>query len=453
VSAVADAVADAEADRDIAPDARTDPSLARQMREAWRRGDWEGLGAVAADALSTHPERPRLLALRAAARLALGQHDGAREDAVGAQRAGCDAVLLRCALVASVHDTLARAAAASPTQRPRALHHFREALMPAGSHPNRARWVETRVRHRLAACGLAKDADAVLTASAAPGEPPPWKPLQDALQQAQATWSTQVKALGDQVAGLQRVLDNTVRQELTNAVAQVEAHANLQSYLAGQPLVPRLHGWPISPDFAMLMVDMIEANAPDAVIEFGSGASTVLIAHALQRVGARDGVTPLHLSFDHLPLYCEQTAGMLRAAGLRDAVRLCLAPLVPMPLHGGESRPCYSGGEALDALARDLDARLGRPPRLLIVVDGPPGTTGPKARYPVLELVHRSIPHFDGHVLLDDYARADERAVAADWCAYLGAHGIDHHLREVPLEKSACVITVAGSHASAKVPA
>jgi hypothetical protein len=428
----------------------TEAHRALQLRECWRRGDWSTLDQVPDGELELHPDRARLLVLRAAARLALGQRLPTRRDADAARRAGCDPVLLRRALVASVHNSLARAAAANPSLRGRAAHHFRESLAPAGAHPLHARWVEARIHQQLSDAQLPTDAAAVAAASVAVPDagPAPWKPLQDALQHAQTTATAQIRALGDQVSSLQRGLDSTVRKEIANAVAQVEAHANLQSYLSGQPTVPRLHGWPVSPDFGMLMVDLIESNDYDAVIEFGSGASTVLIAHALKRLNARRPVPVQQLSFDHLPQYFEQTAGMLAGVGLDNGVRLCLAPLAPLALANGDARPCYTGTAALDALARDLTVPGGRAPRLLIVVDGPPGTTGPKARYPVLELVHRSFPQFSGQVLLDDYARPDERAVAADWCAYLAAHRIDHHLREYELEKAACVITLVAGRAT-----
>lgn len=424
------------------------------LREAWRIGDWAALDAIDDTALAGHPERARLHALRAAARLALGRGASARDDAAQALRAGCDATLLRRVLAASVHNTLGRACAASPSLHARAARHFRKALAPAGSHPRRDRWVQARVERQLEQAGIGRDSPAVIAAlTVSPPPVAPWKALQDLMQQAQSTWTSQVKTLSDQVASWHRGLDNTLRREMSNAVAQVEAHANLQSYLSGAPVVPQLHGWPISPDFAMLMVDLIETHEPDAVIEFGSGASTVLIAHALNRVADRRKIAPLHLSFEHLPQYHDQTAQMLQSAGLRDRVRLCLAPLVPLPVARGEPMPCYAGGSALDELARDLAVRSTRPPRLLIVVDGPPGTTGPRARYPVLELVHRSIPVFSGHVLLDDYGRPDEKVVAADWCAYLASHGVAHHMREVELEKSACVITIApGDPVAAKRP-
>jgi hypothetical protein len=420
------------------------PTLANDLREAWRRGDWAALAEVTNEQLASQPEPARLQLLRAAARMALGEGEGARADATAARLNGCDRGLLRRALVASIHNTLARAAAANPTLRGRSAHHFREALQPAGSSPLRGRWLETRVRQQLELIGLSRDAEPLLAAVQASQPVPaiPWKALQDSMQQGQAACTTQIKALGEQLAKAERGLDKTVRQHVTNAVSQLEAHSRLQSYLAGQPTVPQLHGWPVSPDFAWLMVELIETNNYDAVIEFGSGASTVLIAHALDRVVHRRRSRGLHLAFEHLPQYHEQTAGLLRAAGLREAVRLELAPLVPRILLGGDTRRCYAGDAAMQVLARDLALANNNAPRVLIVVDGPPASTGPKARYPVLELVHAHLPDFQGEVLLDDYARPDEQAVAAGWCDYLAACGVEHRLRAVDLEKAACVVSV-----------
>ena len=65
-----------------------------------------------------------------------------------------------------------------------------------------------------------------------------------------------------------------------NAVKQVEAYTSLQGYLATGELMPILHGWPISPDFALLLVQLLEQQSFDAIIEFGSG-STLVVARAL----------------------------------------------------------------------------------------------------------------------------------------------------------------------------
>jgi hypothetical protein len=57
-----------------------------------------------------------------------------------------------------------------------------------------------------------------------------------------------------------------------------------------------------------------------------------------------------------------------------------------------------------------------------MIVDGPPGATGPQARYPALPALLQAIPSDPARplqitLLLDDMIRADEQATAAAWQA------------------------------------
>ena len=52
----------------------------------------------------------------------------------------------------------------------------------------------------------------------------------------------------------------------------------------------------------------------------------------------------------------------------------------------------------------------------LLFVDGPPGSTGPFARYPVVEKLGSRMAT-GGIVVMDDTNRDDETAIVADWRA------------------------------------
>ena len=90
-----------------------------------------------------------------------------------------------------------------------------------------------------------------------------------------------------QVTRLQRHVEQSISKEVGNAVKQLEAHARLQRYLGEGQQVPELHGWPISADFGVLLLDTVERRDYDLILEFGSGASTVLMATAVQRLAPR----------------------------------------------------------------------------------------------------------------------------------------------------------------------
>lgn len=235
-------------------------------------------------------------------------------------------------------------------------------------------------------------------------------------------------------------IEVTIQREIANAVKQIEAFANLQGYMASGELMPLLHNWPVSPDFALVMVELLEQCKFDVVVEFGSGSSTLLIARSLALIAKKrpHERRPVQIAFEHLEKYHVATADLLICAGLRDEVLLELSPLVPTVVASGETLNYYDPG---DVLIRAVKA-LGEidVPRILAVVDGPPESIGPLARYPALEMLLGAFPQQQGFLLLDDYRRQGEQEVARRWQELLQARGIEHEVTEYPLEKSACLI-------------
>jgi hypothetical protein len=99
----------------------------------------------------------------------------------------------------------------------------------------------------------------------------------------------------------------------------------------------------------------------------------------------------------------------LHLHGLAEVVTLVTAPLVERPAPDGRQLRWY---------APVYEPALGEPIDLLLV-DGPPGAGGPRARYPAVPLL---APHLAPGcaILLDDGDRADEREIAETWARELG---------------------------------
>lgn len=232
------------------------------------------------------------------------------------------------------------------------------------------------------------------------------------------------------------------KQDVENSMKQIEACIRLQHYLGPETLLPDVHNWPISPDFGVLLINLVEQNEYDAVIEFGSGTSTLILAKALDRVARREGRDPSPLlSFDHLQEYAEKTKKILRQAGLVNHVDVVTAPLSPWKDENSEQYSYYACDEALQALKGTLPETEAK---ILVLVDGPPAATGKHARYPALPKV---LGVFSGnytiHFLLDDYLRAEEREIAARWLGKLKEQKLAHTQTEINnLEKKACLIEV-----------
>lgn len=422
-----------------------DQGLLERARAQWRRGDWASLQELNAGEIEHHPDRARLALLAAAGHHALGQFSSARLLALRAAEWGCSRSLIARVLIGGVHNTLGRAAVAAGRQRDRALRHFELAVMAGAPGTTSMLAAQTRVEHQLGQMGMTtclpqlRDASsqALVTSVAAS----PLKEIGDQLRKNAEALSTSVKTQHDNLIGARKYLEITIKREIVNATRQLEAFVNLQGYLTKGVVVPEMHGWPVSPDFALMLITMLEGGDYDLVIEFGSGTSTVLMATTLNRNSKRrEGrARVVQVAFEHLDRYHAQTERQLAAAGLSDAVELQLAPLVPYRAVNGKSYSYYDCRPALATLAQTV-----APPsklRILVLVDGPPAATGEHARYPALSAV---LEHFDGahfDIVLDDYVRDDEKQIVQLWRADLEARGIEPTVLEKKLEKDACVLT------------
>ncbi len=412
-----------------------DDGLLDRARGLWRRGDWAALVALDSAEVAAHPQRARLALLVAAGHQALADATAARQWARLARQWGCSREQLAAVLVAGVCNTLGRAAAAAG-QRERTLAMFERALDIGLPGASGRMALHDRIEHQLAPLGLS------LPAAAGSASPRPAAPARSPFQ----ALADQVRQQSQALAQVKRQLEHTVRTEVLNATKQIEAFASVQTYLAGGELVPAMHGWPVSPDFAQLLIELVETGEPGLVIEFGSGTSTRLIAQVLARRAARGAAgpipAPVQMAFEHLEVYHAQTAGLLAQVGLREAVALHRTPLVPTAV-GDAQMPFYDAQAALaegTALARERHASAPGPLKVLVLVDGPPAATGPQARLPALAVTWPHLAGAELSLLLDDYDRPDERAIAERWLADLRAAGLAPTLQEFKLEKGACLI-------------
>src|SRR5690606_29451001 len=87
-----------------------------------------------------------------------------------------------------------------------------------------------------------------------------------------------------------------------------------------------LGGWRADAGLPRLLTDHIERRKPETVVEFGSGASTLVIARALERFV---GAAASFISFEHDDEFSRRTRERLAEHGCRADLRV--APLVPAP--------------------------------------------------------------------------------------------------------------------------
>ncbi len=170
-----------------------------------------------------------------------------------------------------------------------------------------------------------------------------------------------------------------------------DKHALLDRIGLPHDALPHLGSWKADTWFLWRIVAAIEKLRPREVVELGCGASSLVLARALELNG-KGRLT----SFDQHADFVEATAHWLAGHGLNPTLRH--APLVEDP--SAWSHTWYD----LSGVPAQID---------LLVIDGPPWTYNPFVRGRAEVLFDRIAP--GGIVLLDDAARPGERVVAARW--------------------------------------
>ena len=419
-----------------------DENLLERSRTQWQFGDWQSLAELQRETLQHHPDRAKLALLAAGAHQQLGNMTAARQFTRLAQDWGCSKKLISQVLIAGVHNTLGRATAIAGRSQ-QALGHFQNAVKIAAPGADVRLLVQARVREELGQLGLP-----ALEAQQKPGistTPPATEisavqKLSEDLQKQHATLSEQIKQQNAEMVKVRQSLERTVKSEMLNAAQQLEAFMGVQNYLNHGEHLPGMHGWPISPDFALYLVELIDGNDYDLILEFGSGTSTVVIAKALARIARQQHGKPstVQVAFEHLEQYHAQTQANLQHAGLLEAVQLELAPLADFKALNGSTYSYYSCHAALHKLAGQLSSDI----KILIIVDGPPASTGKHARYPAVPSVLAGFKGAHIDILLDDYIREDEKEIVQLWLKDIEVEGLIAQMSTRKMEKDACLISI-----------
>lgn len=173
--------------------------------------------------------------------------------------------------------------------------------------------------------------------------------------------------------------------------SEADKQALLRRLDLPEDALPALGSWKADTSFLTHIVNAIEQWQPFDVVELGCGASSLVIAKALEKNGG-GRLT----SFDQNAHFVEETGQWLREHGLRAKLRH--APIVPQ-------ESCWSEfWYDLDSLPTAID---------LLVIDGPPWALGPFGRGQAEVLFNRISA--GGMILLDDAARPGERIIASQW--------------------------------------
>ena len=200
------------------------------------------------------------------------------------------------------------------------------------------------------------------------------------------------KLLAAESKNLTDVVSNNGRRQY----GQVDAMIGLYYDLRPPRSLPPMAGWAASPDMLRYVHEMIRTEGKTSVIECGSGVTTLLMAYAMRETGSGRVV-----ALDHLETYAEQTRRLLQEHNLEEWAEVRFAPLTDVKIDD-QTWTWYDPAQIPDG---QFD---------LIVVDGPPGSTGEHARYPAIPLLRDQFAD-TATVVLDDHDREQERAVGRMW--------------------------------------
>ena len=157
--------------------------------------------------------------------------------------------------------------------------------------------------------------------------------------------------------------------------------------------LPHTGSWKADVGLLTLLTDHILEHKPRTIVEFSTGASTLIAAKALEKAGVE---RPTFVSFEQHEDFCEETRAWLKGFGVRSDIRH--APLVESP--GGWPGLWYDHGP----VPAPID---------LLLVDGPHWAIHPFTRGAAASLFHKVA--VGGTVILDDALRPGERFVARRW--------------------------------------
>ncbi|NYJ17872.1 O-methyltransferase [Nesterenkonia sandarakina] len=187
-------------------------------------------------------------------------------------------------------------------------------------------------------------------------------------------------------------------RETRDVVRQVEA---LFQLFAGEATdqrapMPPTGNYALDAPAMLHLLHLIRSKRPQRILELGSGTSTIWIAYLCRELGIE------LVSLDHLEGYAQQTKAALRRHGLEDVVDLRVAPLEPVQIDG-QTFEWYAQGASSDLSGIDL-----------LIVDGPPKSTGPRARFPAVPALRDKLSD-QATIVLDDMHRSGEVEILESW--------------------------------------
>jgi len=207
-----------------------------------------------------------------------------------------------------------------------------------------------------------------------------------------------------------------IRENLTENFEQQVALINIRPLTGPLPL--RWSSWAVEPAFAETILNELQERRPGIVLECGCGLSTLLVARCLEEIG--EGRL---ISLEHDLTYASQARDLLERHGAGQNARVVVGDLVDYEVDGQMMK--WYGEVPWEDFREGID---------VLIVDGPPQTVGPRARYPAVPLLRGWLGP-NPLILMDDGNRSSERWIANRW-----AENLNGRLEYVPTSRGAWIL-------------
>ncbi|MFL4474855.1 class I SAM-dependent methyltransferase [Paeniglutamicibacter sp. MACA_103] len=221
-----------------------------------------------------------------------------------------------------------------------------------------------------------------------------------------------IKALEIGPVELERIVDNSVKTSMAQVRNRMARHVTdtvrestkqtevlmqlLPRLKEVEKLLPPTGGFAMDAQALLHLVNLLEVRKPKTILELGGGTSTIWMGHICRQFGTKI------ISIDHLESYLDSTRAAVIRHGLEDVVECRHAPLEKIDVDGREydwySKTAFSGIAGVDFL----------------LIDGPPESTGPEARYPAVPVLSDLLAP-EAFIVLDDTHRETEKNILNSW--------------------------------------
>jgi hypothetical protein len=174
----------------------------------------------------------------------------------------------------------------------------------------------------------------------------------------------------------------------------------LYRILDGKEWLPTMRGMELSPDLLLHIALHIQRERPRVIIECGCGASTIVMAHAIEKAGGQGHI----YSVEEHPAVAEETSRELARRGIDRLVSINIAPLTEHR-YARFDTPFQWYDLSAAALPAQAD---------MLLVGGPRNCLNKFARYPAgPEFLPRLAP--GGHVFVSDANELDQIDLRQQW--------------------------------------